>query len=252
MSAASETSQKTRKVIMVAIPAYNEGHFIGEVVIRAKRFADRVVVIDDGSTDNTALVAEDAGASVINHGVNKGYGESIKSCFKVMKSSTADVLVVLDGDGQHDPDDILRLLAPIFSGEAEVIIGSRLLSGTSNIPRYREFGIRVITFLYNFGSKVKVSDAQSGFRAYSRKVLDAFTITGSGMGASAEVIIKIRERGFSIKEVPISCTYHSASHSINPVTHGLGVALTVVRLRIKGLLRRLIDGSNACNKSLSD
>jgi len=245
MSESYQTPQTTRPTIVAGIPAYNEEQFIAEVVRKARRFADEVIVVDDGSRDGTSEAAKAAGAVVINHGVHKGYGESIKSCFEVMKLNTADVLVVLDGDGQHDPDDIPQLLAPIFSGEADVVVGSRFLGGQTNMPRYRKFGIKVITFLCNFGSRVKVSDAQSGFRAYSKKVLDTLTITGSGMGASAEVIMKIREKGFSIKEVPISCIYHSASHSANPVIHGLGVAFTVVKLRFKGLLRRLIGGSGA-------
>jgi len=240
MSESYQTPQTTRPTIVAGIPAYNEEQFIAEVVRKARRFADEVIVVDDGSRDGTSEAAKAAGAVVINHGVHKGYGESIKSCFEVMKLNTADVLVVLDGDGQHDPDDIPRLLAPIFRGEADVVVGSRFLGGQTNMPRYRKFGIKVITFLCNFGSRVKVSDAQSGFRAYSKKVLDTLTITGSGMGASVEVIIKIIEKGFIIKEVPISCIYHPASHSANPMIHGLGVALTVVKLRIKNFLRKLI------------
>jgi len=240
MSESSQTPQTTRPRIVAGIPAYNEEQFIAEVVRKARRFADEVIVVDDGSRDGTSEAAKAAGAVVINHGVHKGYGESIKSCFEVMKLNTADVLVVLDGDGQHDPDDIPQLLAPIFSGEADVVVGSRFLGGQTNMPRYRKFGIKVITFLCNFGSRVKVSDAQSGFRAYSKKVLDTLTITGSGMGASAEVLIKIREKGFSIKEVPIRCLYHSKGSTLNPVIHGLGVALTVVKLRIKNFLRKLI------------
>ena len=121
-----------------------------------------------------------------------------------------------------------------------MVIGSRLLNNKSSMPRYRKFGINVITFLYNFGSKLKVSDAQSGFRAYGKRVLGGFAITRSGMGASVEVIIKMREKGFTITEVPIRCIYHSASHSANPVTHGLGVALTVLKLRLGRLFRRLV------------
>lgn len=234
------TSQLMQPKIIIAIPAYNVGRFIADVVLKARGFADEVIVVDDGSTDDTAQVAEAAGATIINHGVNKGYGESIKSCFEVAKLKTADALVVLDGDGQHDPDDIPRLLAPILSGQADVVIGSRLLNSKSSMPRYRKFGINVITFLYNFGSKLKVSDAQSGFRTYGKRVLGGFTITQSGMGTSVEVIIKMREKGFTIKEVPISCIYHSASHSANPITHGLGVALTVLKLRLGCLFRQLV------------
>lgn len=252
MSESSQTPQTTRPTIVAGIPAYNEEQFIAEVVRKARRFADEVIVVDDGSHDGTSEAAKAAGAVVINHGLHKGYGESIKSCFEVMKLNTADVLVVLDGDGQHDPNDIPKLVAPIFRGEADVVVGSRFLDRKSNMPRYRKFGIGIITFLYNLGSRVKVSDAQSGFRAYSKNVLDAFTVTVSGMGASVEVITKIRDKGFTITEMPISVIYHPASHSTNPVTHGLGVVLTVVKLRFRGLLRRPVGGSGARNKSLSD
>jgi glycosyltransferase involved in cell wall biosynthesis len=233
-------SQSMRPRIVAAIPVYNGRQFITEVVRKARKFVDEVVVVDDGSCDGTSEAAKAAGAMVINHGVNKGYGESIKSCFNAAKENGTDILVILDGDGQHDPDDIPKLLAPISRGEADVVVGSRFLSGKSDVPRYRRFGINVITFLYNFGSRAKVTDAQSGFRAYSKEALNGFTITQSGMGASVEVIIKIREEGFTITEVPIRCLYHSDSHSANPVIHGLGVALTVVKLRFRGLFRRLV------------
>ena len=235
----------SRPKTIAAIPCCDEASHIGDIVNKTKEYVDEVIVIDDGSTDDTARSAQAAGASVVSHGANKGYGASIKSCFRAMKTSKADVLVTLDGDGQHDPSYIPSLLAPIYSGEADVVIGSRFLSGANSTPRYRKFGIHLINFLYNFGSKTKVSDAQSGFRAYSRRALDTVNITMSGMGASAEAIIKIREKGFTIKEVPISCTYHSASHSANPVTHGLSVALAVVRFRLKSLIHKLIGGDNA-------
>jgi glycosyltransferase involved in cell wall biosynthesis len=240
----SQLSQPRITRIIVAIPAYNEEQFIAEVVRKARKFVDQVIVVDDGSTDSTARVAEAAGAMVINHGVNKGYGESIKSCFNAAKENGADILITLDGDGQHDPDDVPKLLAPISRGEADVVVGSRFLNDKSDMPQYRKFGINVITFLYNFGSRLKVSDAQSGFRAYSRKAMDGLVITRSGMGASVEVIIKIREEGFRIKEVPICCSYLPNSSTLNPFRHGLGVALTVLKLRFKSFLNRLITERN--------
>jgi len=274
----SKSAHPTQPKIVAAIPCFNTECFIGEVVSKAKKYVDQVIVVDDGSHDATAEAAKAAGALVINHGINRGYGESIKSCFEAAKANNADVLITLDGDGQHNPDELHGLLSPILNGEADLVIGSRFLqprqslanspqstvkppdsqlstnnSGLStldcrlstNIPRYRKFGIDVITFLYNFGSKIKVSDAQSGFRAYSKKILDAISLTEKGMGISIEVLAKAREKGFIMKEVPVSCSYHSEGSTMNPVRHGLGVAFTVLKLRFKNLLRRLTRGNNA-------
>jgi hypothetical protein len=135
------------------------------------------------------------------------------------------------------------VLAPVLNGEADLVIGSRFLQPTqktlsaqqtqrTNIRRYRKFGIDVITWLYNLGSKVKVFDSQSCFRAHSRGLLEAINITESGFGFSVEVLIKARRKSLVITEVPIFCVYHSQGSSLNPVAHGLGVALGVIRLRL--------------------
>lgn len=243
MSESPETSQKTRPIIMVAAPAYNEGQFIAEVVLNAGKYADEVTVVDDGSTDNTAQIAELAGASVIRHETNRGAGEATKSCFEEARRKGANVLVTLDGDGQHNADVIPQILAPILGGKADLVIGSRFLVNHGTIPRYRRFGINVITWLYNVGSKLRTSDAQSCFRAYSEKALHSLDITERGFGFSVELLIQARQRGLTIVDVPISCIYHSASHSANPLTHGLGVALTVVKLRLGSLFRALTRGN---------
>lgn len=244
-SQVARSTKVNRAKIIAAIPCYNEERFISEVVRGANKYVDLVIVIDDGSHDNTSQAAKAAGALIIKHSVNKGYGESIKSCFEAAKANDADVLVILDGDEQHNPDELPRALAPILNGKADLVIGSRFLSDQSSVPRYRKFGIGVITWLFNVGAKVKVSDAQSGFRAYSRRILDTLSLTERGMGISVEVLIKARGKGFTIREVPISCRYHSTSSTLNPVRHGLGVALTVVKLRSKSWLRMLIRGNNA-------
>lgn len=255
----SKSAHPTQPKIVAAIPCFNTERWITDIVKRTRRYVDQVIVVDDGSHDGTAEAAGAAGALVVNHGANRGYGEAIKSCFEAAKANKADVLVILDGDGQHDPDELRRLLSPILNGEADLVIGSRFLQPTKStqqtqqtlstqqtgMPKYRKFGIRVITFLYNFGSKAKVSDAQSGFRAYSRRVLDGISIAEKGWGASVEVIIKAREEGFTTREVPTSCSYHSKSSTPNPVRVGLGVAFTVLKLRFKNFLRRLIRGTNA-------
>ena len=219
--------------IIAAIPCLNEEAFIGDIVTRAKKYIDKVIVVDDGSTDNTFEAAQAAGAEVIKHKTNQGAGAATKTAFEVAKRSHTDILVTLDGDGQHNPDEIPQLLAPILNEEADLVIGSRFLkSNLRQMPKYRKFGIDVITFLYNFGSKVRVSDAQCCFRAQNRKLIEAVNITEAGFGFSVQVLIQVRKKGFTIKEVPISCIYHSQSSSLNPVTHGLGVAFNVIKLRL--------------------
>lgn len=217
---------------MAVIPCLNEGQFISDIVTRARKYADRVIVIDDGSTDNTAEAAEKAGAKVIKHGVRRGAGAATRSAFEAAKEYEADILVTLDGDGQHNPDEITQVLAPILNGEADLVIGSRFLQPDFiKAPRYRKFGIDVITWLYNFGSKVKVSDSQSCFRAHSRRLIEAVEITEDGFVFSVQVLIQARRKNFVIREVPVSCIYHLDGSSLNPVAHGLGVAWGVIKLR---------------------
>ncbi len=228
--------------IVAGIPCLNTEGFVADVISKAKKCVNQVIVIDDGSHDGTAEAAKASGAMVINHETNKGYGEAIKSCFEAAKANAADVLVILDGDGQHNPEEIPRLRAPIVQGDAELVIGSRFITNEHNMPRYRKFGIGVITFLWNFGSKVKVSDTQSGFRAYGRRVFESFSLSEKGMAVSIEILEKARRRRAVIIEVPISCTYLPSTLNLKAIRHGLGVALAVLRIRLKN---SLISGDNA-------
>jgi glycosyltransferase involved in cell wall biosynthesis len=226
---------KQKPKIIVAIPAYNEEQFIGDIITRAKKYADKIIVVDDGSTDATPKVARAAGAVVIRHRENQGAGAATRTAFKAAKKKRADILVTLDGDGQHNPDEIPRLLAPILKGKADLVIGSRFLRpNLKQIPRYRKFGIDVITFLYNLGSRSRVTDSQSCFRAHNRRLVEAVNITEPGFSFSVQVLIQARRRGFIIREVPVACIYHSQGSSLNPVIHGLGVALSVIKHRLLG------------------
>ena len=235
----SQPSRVNGHMVLAAIPCFNTGSFIADVVSRASKYVDEVIVINDGSHDGTAREAEAVGAIVINHDKNRGYGEAVKSCFEAAKANGADILVTLDGDGQHNPDEIPKVVALILNNGADIVIGSRFMGDQTNMPRYRRFGIKLITFLFNFGAKVKVQDAQSGFRAYSKQVLSNISTTEAGMSISVETLIKARAYGLKIREVATSCQYHPSSSTMNPVIHGLRVAFSVVKLRLKSL----VDGS---------
>lgn len=242
MEQSHQSFQQTHPKVIATIPCFNTEGSVGDVVSRTAKYVDQVIVIDDGSSDGTVSKARAAGALVISHGANRGYGEAIKSCFEAGKSNGADILITLDSDGQHNPDEIQKIVAPILNKEADIVIGSRFLNNQAHMPRYRRFGIKVITFLFNFGSKVKIQDAQSGFRAYSRRALNTITPAEAGMSISVETLIQARAAGLGIREVAISCQYHPYSSSKNPVIHGLGVALSVIRVRLKRRLDRSIRG----------
>ena len=219
--------------VIAAIPCYNTQKHIAEVVAKTKKYVDEVIVIDDGSTDMTAEVARNAGATVISHGKNKKYGEAIKSCFAAGQANNADVLITIDGDGQHNPDEIARFLAPIIKDESDIVIGSRFLEACK-IPSYRRFGLGIINLAWNFGAKIKITDTQSGFRAYSRKAFDGLQFNEKGMSISIEIIEKARRMGLRFKEVPITCSYVNNNSTLTPkaINHGLEVAFSIIKIRL--------------------
>jgi len=228
-----QSLQRSKPKIIAAIPCYNTEPSIGDVVLSAKKHVDRVLVIDDGSGDGTEEVAKEAGAMVVSHGANRGYGKAIKTCLREAETNAADILVVMDGDGQHNPQEIPLLLEPLLKGEAQMVIGSRFLTDKVNMPYYRKFGIGVITFLFNLGSRTKVSDTQSGFRAYSKEIIESFLLSEEGMSISIESLEEARRNGVIIKEVPVSCAYAPSTVNLNAIRHGLNVAFSVVRIRLK-------------------
>jgi len=224
--------------VVVGIPAFNEENTIGRVVLESQKFADAVVVCDDGSADLTGEIAERLGATVIRHERNLGYGAAIKSLFASARELGADVLVTLDADGQHVPSEIPNVVKPVVEGTADLAIGSRFVdaSGNAEMPLYRRFGARLITKLVNGSSKKGVSDAQSGFRAYNRQALEHLGIFEAGMGASIEILLEARKNDLKICEVPSSCKYNNgevATSTENPVAHGMGVVMSIIRLVVE-------------------
>jgi glycosyltransferase involved in cell wall biosynthesis len=206
---------------MAAMPAYNEEKYIGSMVLQLRQYAGEVMVVDDGSIDRTSKIAELAGATVVRHPQNEGYGRAIQSILAEARKRDPDVLVILDADTQHNPDEIPHLVKAISEG-ADVVIGSRETQGKV-IPRYRRLGQRVLSTLTNISSRKKLSDTESGFRAYSRKAIARLELKERGMAISSEIISAAASQGLRITEVPISVTYTGDSSTINPVIHGMGV-----------------------------
>ena len=212
------------------MPAFNEEKCIAKTVIKCASYVDDVVVVNDGSTDATAMIATACGAKVIYHEKNSGYGAAIRSCFMAAKDMGADAMVIIDADGQHDPTDIKNVFKPILDGNADVSIGSRFMKGSEiNIPFYRKVGIRVLNIATNSGSGIKFTDTQSGFRAYSKDAISKIKINNGGMAAGSEILLQIKEHGLKVKEVPISCRYDIEDTSThNPVVHGVTVLSNIL------------------------
>lgn len=216
--------------IVVGIPAFNEEKNIAGIILKLKKITDKIIVCNDGSTDLTGTIAEKMGAIVINHQKNSGYGAAIRSLFIEAKNKDADILVTFDADGQHRVEDIDSVLQPIFKNEADIIIGSRFLdSKKSDVPTYRKAGIKAITGLANLSTDLKLTDSQSGFRAYNKKILKEITPSEQGMGVSTEILIKASTKGFRIKEVPVTILYDGDTSTHHPVSHGVSVILSTMK-----------------------
>ena len=210
-----------KPAIMVGMPAYNEEKYVGSVVLRARQFADEVVVVDDGSSDRTVEVAKLAGATVVQHKKNSGYGATVQTVLAEAKKREPEVLVLLDADGQHNPEEITLLVDAISAG-ADVAIGSRKLKG-EGIPTYRRFGQNVISFFTRVLSRSTLSDTESGFRAFSKKAISMLEPKERGMAISAETISEATAKGLKITEIPITAIYTSDGSTLNPVRHGASV-----------------------------
>ena len=211
------------------IPAYNEEDTISDLVKSAKKFVDKVIVCDDGSTDDTVNNAKLAGAEIISHKKNQGYGAAITTLFDYCRMQNADVMITLDGDGQHDPNQIPILLDTISQHSVDVVLGSRFLDNNTDTPGYRKRGIKIITSAANFGADFKVSDAQSGFRAYSKSAINAIHPTEQGMAVSTEILLKISNKGLSLAEVPITTSYDGDTSEQNPMPHGISVLMNTIK-----------------------
>jgi glycosyltransferase involved in cell wall biosynthesis len=217
--------------IAIGIPAFNEEKNIASILLKLEKLTDQLIVCDDGSTDLTSDISKKFGAIVIKHPKNIGYGGAIRSLFLKAKELNIDILVTFDADGQHRVEDIKSVINPIVKEKIDVVIGSRFLNkeDEKEIPKYRKIGIKTITALASTSMNEKLTDSQSGFRAYSKKVLQGITPSEYGMGVSTELLIKANKRGFKIKEVPITVLYEGDTSTHHPVSHGVSVILSTMK-----------------------
>ncbi len=218
---------------LVVIPCYNEEATIGSVVLKAKGHVDKVLVIDDGSKDDTAKIAKQAGAAVIIHKINKGKGVALKTGFKYAIVNNYDYVVTIDGDGQHNPSEIPTVLGDLMNNGHDITIGVRSGSATE-MPNWRKVGKRVLDYTTSFGNGGFVTDSQCGFRAFNRRALEGLTpkLNGNAFSVESEQLIKAHGIGLGVTSKHISCRYKNLENTStkNPTTHGFSVLSYVIWL----------------------
>ena len=227
--------------ILTCIPAFNEGKVIGEVIKKCLKFSDQVVVCDDGSTDDTYEIADAAGAHVIRHDVNIGKGEALRTLFKFAIHSKNDIIVTIDGDGQFLPEEIPKLVSDIEEKKSDIVIGYRFDDAT-DMPNYRRFGNKMLDKMANMVTELSVSDTQSGYRAYSKDVIEKLNFNIKGFGADVEILIDAANKGFRISEQKVTVIYNTGSDTStkNPISHAGEVVTTILeRIAIKSPLKYL-------------
>jgi len=216
--------------LTIGIPAYNEEKNISIIIKKLKKITDKIIVCDDGSDDSTGKIAREMGALVIRHEKNLGYGAAIRSIFLKAREQKSESLITLDSDGQHRIEDIQTVLEPIKNGQADLVIGSRFLDNDGkNVPAYRKIGIKMLTKLANTSLKQNITDSQSGFRGYGKRVIEEITPSETGMGVSNEILIKASKKGFQIVEVPITILYDGNTSTQNPIFHGSSVVMSTLK-----------------------
>jgi len=225
-----QSSGKHNSKIIALLPAYNEEVSIGSMVLQTRDYVDRVIVIDDGSSDRTAMIARMAGAEVIRHSVNMGKGVALRTGFNAVLQNETGVIVTIDSDGQHDPAEIPKVTAPILSGKADVVNGSRYMNNNGkNTPTYRRIGQTMLDKVTNLNSGVKITDSQSGFRAFAAYTVPAFRFKQNGFGIESEMLTDAAKFNMRIDEVDISVKYDVDCSTKNPVSHGVTVFVKILQ-----------------------
>lgn len=236
------------KSLVVIIPAFNEDARIAAVVTDVRRVvpAAKVVVIDDGSWDQTAAAAGAAGASVLSHPFNMGYGVAIQTGYKYALAHGFEELVQIDGDGQHDPMSIPQLLAALRAGDCDFVIGSRFLNGESyRPPLLRRLGMAFFRKIVSLVVRQSISDCTSGYQAFNHKVMRFFSSDLFPCDyPDADVLISLHLAGFRIREVPVRMSANAAGKSMHvglkPVYYvfKMLLSISVTLMRSQRLYRR--------------
>lgn len=197
-----------KEKIFIVIAAYNEERKIKSVVTSLQQAGySSIIVVDDGSRDNTAKVAEEAGAFVISHPINRGQGAALKTGFEYALLQNADIIVTFDADGQHVAEEIPLLTNPVEKGEAAVSLGSRFLEKVSNVSWHRKLLLKGGAFIFRFFYGISLTDSHNGFRAFSRDALQRLDLKEDRMEHASEIVEQIAKKQLVYKEIPVTIIY---------------------------------------------
>jgi len=215
--------------LVIIIPAFNEERFIGSVVLKSLQYSHNVIVIDDGSTDDTAEIAANAGATVLQHLTNKGKAAALNTAIRMVRDFAPGIVVMIDADGQHLPEELPLVIDPILNSEADIVVGSRYIKNTSNTPLHRRIGHFLINIMTGVCSGIFVTDSQSGYRAFSQKAIQCSLFHSNGFTVESEMQFLAKQYGLRVKEVPVTIRYtDKAKRSV--ISQGLMVLNGIIKL----------------------
>ena len=216
---------------IACIPAFNVEHQIADVIKKSQKYVDKVLVCDDGSTDNTSVNAKSSGAIVIKHDKNLGKGAALKTLFQKAKDLHADIIITIDGDGQFLPEEIPILIEPIKIKKFDVVIGNRFLD-TEEMPSYRKAGNKILDKFTKLAANLPFEDTQSGFRSYSKNALEKISFSTNGFGVDSEILIDAVNKDLKITEKNVTVLYNTGNKTStkNPVSHSMGVVASIIEL----------------------
>ena len=224
--------------LMVVIPAYNEARVLGEVVRGLREVAPRITVVDDGSRDETTVIARKTGATVLRHPVNRGQGAALQTGLRYAVASGVDFVVTFDADDQHRPEDVEALVAPLRSGEVDVVLGSRFLASAEEvqkIPRLRRWLLRAAILFTRWTSGLRVTDTHNGLRAFNRRAAVRIHISADRMAHASEILDQIHRLGLRYREVPVRVRYTEYSRAKGQKTS------SAIRILMEYFWQKILD-----------
>jgi|SRR5271166_2305989 len=200
-----------RGPLFAVIAAYNEADAIGPVIAGLARVVDRVIVVDDGSADDTGAVSLAHGAELLVHRINLGQGAALQTGIRYALRERADLIVTFDADGQHMPEDVPRMVEALHRAGADVAIGSRFLGGTEAMPWFRRLALQAAVIYTRASTGLHVSDAHNGLRVFTRRAASSIQIRQNRMAHASEILDEVARCGLRFVEVPVHIRYTAYS-----------------------------------------